>query len=88
MKNFSLLDHVSIAFFDDSAIILDSQKGIYYGLNDSGADFFILFNKIGSVELAVKEVSIKYEISLSLIENDLNNLITNLEEFNLIKILP
>lgn len=88
MKKISLLDHVSIAFFDDSAILLDSRKGVYYGLNDSGADFFIFFDKIGSVELAMKEVSIKYEISLSLIENDLNSLIANLKEFNLIEILP
>lgn len=88
MKNFSLLDHVSIAFFDDSAILLDIKKGIYYGLNDTGADFFIFLNKIGSVELAVKEVSVKYEISLNLIEKDLDSLIMNLEEFNLITILP
>ncbi|MBD2363394.1 PqqD family protein [Anabaena minutissima FACHB-250] len=53
--------YVSTTFFEESAILLDSQKNRYYTLNDSAAEFWKLLTKLGSFEEAIEELSYLYE---------------------------
>jgi hypothetical protein len=48
--------HVNTVFFDDSAVLLDSEKNVYYALNDSAAYFWKSITNTGSFEESIKKL--------------------------------
>ncbi|GET44186.1 hypothetical protein MiSe_90120 [Microseira wollei NIES-4236] len=54
--------HITLALFEENAVILDSQNGVYYGLN-SASEFFQALIKLNSLDAAIEKFLILYSKS-------------------------
>jgi len=88
MKQIVFPAYVSVTFFEESAILLDSRKNLYYTLNNSAADFYKLLKETGLFEEAIKEFTDSYEGDSFLIEQDMKQLVGSLAETGLLEIKP
>lgn len=86
MDKLYIPEHISVVYFEDSAVLLDSQKGIYYGLNDSAAEFLKALKQQGSVDAALQEVSKLYIVSSTILADDLENLVNSLTQLGFLKL--
>ena len=86
MNKLFIPEHINIVYFEDSAILLDSQKDVYYGLNDSAAEFIKALKEQESVDAALQKVSKLYDISSKIIASDLENLINHLTKLGFVKL--
>jgi len=74
----SVADSSVSADFEREAIILNSNTGLYYGLENVGARVWSLLQKPITVLELIETVASEYEVETERCENDLNIL---LEEF-------
>ncbi|AFZ26602.1 hypothetical protein Cylst_4524 [Cylindrospermum stagnale PCC 7417] len=86
MKEVSIPHHIYTSFFEESAVLLDAKKNIYYALNDSAADFWKLLVKSDSVEETLKEISDLYECSSTVVLKDMEALVDRLLKAGLLEI--
>lgn len=85
MEKFCVPSHIATTFFNETAVLLDSRKNVYYALNDSAADFWKSLTNIGSFEEALKEVLELYEESSEEIRKDMEELVGSLVEAGLLE---
>lgn len=85
MQELYVPSHVATTFFNDSAVLLDLKKNVYYALNDSAADFWKSLTQIGSFEVALKEVLEFYEDSSDVIRKDMEELVGSLLQAGLLE---
>lgn len=85
MKKICIPPYVYSTFFQESAIILDARKNIYYTLNDSAANFWNFLIKSGSFEEALKESLNLYEGSSDTLRKDMEALVDSLVKTGLIQ---
>ncbi len=84
-KNYTLLEHVSFTQVDDEAVLLNLQSGSYFGLNHVGTMLINAFEDGQTLSLATERISEKYQTELSIVLNDVNELIEQLLTHDLIK---
>jgi hypothetical protein len=65
-------------------MIFDSQDGRYLGLNETGAVVWSVLANGGSVETAVDELSMRYDIARETAESDVAQLVQELLQLSLI----
>jgi hypothetical protein len=87
MEEIRITQHVATTFFDESAVLLDLRKNVYYALNDSAADFWKYLTQIGSYEGALEEVVKLYEDSSDVIIKDMEELVYSLVKAGLLEIV-
>lgn len=85
MEEFRVPSHVTITFFQDSAVLLDLRKNVYHALNDTAADFWKLFTQTGSYEDALQGMLKLYQDSPDLIRKDVEELVFSLAKAGLIE---
>ncbi|ARV57453.1 hypothetical protein BZZ01_01335 [Nostocales cyanobacterium HT-58-2] len=85
MKEICIPPDVYTTFFEESAILLDARRNIYYALNDSAADFWKSLMKSGSVEETLKEILNLYEGPSDVIIKDMEALVDNLLKAGLLE---
>ncbi|MBW4689950.1 MAG: PqqD family protein [Komarekiella atlantica HA4396-MV6] len=85
MKEINIPNHIYITFFEESAVLLDSKKNIYYMFNDSAADFWKFLVKSGSLEETLKELTGLYECSPAMIIKDMEFLVERLIKSGLLE---
>ena len=85
MNKIHVSSHVVTTFFNDSAVLLDLRRNVYYALNDSAASFWKSLTHIGSFEEALKEVLELYEDSSDVIRKDMEDLVNCLQQAELIE---
>ena len=88
MKQIVFPAYVTVTFFEESAVLLDSRKNIYYILNDSAANFYKLLSETGLFQEALKQFTEFYEGDSCLIKKDMEQLVFSLAETGLLKIKP
>jgi hypothetical protein len=79
-------DHVSATIFEDSTILLDLRKNVYYTLNETASEFWKALTNNGSIESALREVSKLYRVSPDTLKKDMNDFIASLVQREIIKI--
>jgi hypothetical protein len=77
--------HVATTFFNESAVLLDLRKNVYYALNDSAAEFWKSITQMGSFEAALKQVLELYEDSSDVIRTDMEELVDSLVKAGLLE---
>lgn len=77
--------HVSTTFFEESAILLDSRKNVYYALNDVAANFWKLLTESESVKEALTQITKLYECSPDTLSQDMKKLVISLTELGLLE---
>jgi hypothetical protein len=85
MEEFRVPSHVTITFFQDSAVLLDLRKNVYHALNDTAADFWKLFTQTGSCEDALQEMLELYQDSPDVIRKDVEELVFYLAKAGLLE---
>jgi predicted lipoprotein len=85
MVEFRVPTHVTTTFFDESAVLLDFRKNIYYALNSSAADFWKSITQMSSFEAALKQVSELYEDTSDVIRKDMEELVNSLVKAGLLE---
>lgn len=85
MPEFRIPSHVSSTSFNESTVLLDVRKNVYYALNDSASNFWQLLMQTGSYEAAVQEISKIYQESPNVIEKDMDELINSLVKSGLVE---
>ncbi len=71
---------------DDEEVILDTEAGIYYGLNPVGAHVWELINDPVTVNEVVAAVSEQYDISREQCEADVRAFLADLHDAGLIAV--
>jgi len=85
MQKVRIPQHVSTAFFEESAILLDSRENVYYSLNDSAAEFWKLLTEFESVKEALTQITKLYECSPETLEQDMKKLVVSLIDLGLLE---
>lgn len=85
MEEIRVPGHITTTFFQESAVLLDTRKNVYYALNDSAADFWKYLTQIGSVEGAVKQMLELYEDFSDVIKTDMETLVLSLVKAGLLE---
>ena len=68
--------HVSTTFFEDNAVLLDLNKNVYYGLNNTASEFWKALMQLNSIDSALKEVLKLYNgYSADVIRQDMEELV-------------
>lgn len=85
MTDIRIPSHVSITFFDESAVLLNLKNNVYYALNDSGVDFWKAITQTGSFEAALSEVTKIYAQSSDVLREDMSSLFHSLLKAGLLE---
>lgn len=85
MEEIRVPKHITTTFFRESAVLLDTNKNIYYALNDSAADFWKYLTQIGTVEGAVKQMLKSYNDFSDVIRTDMEDLVLSLIKAGLLE---
>jgi len=78
-------NHHSSAEVGEENVILDLEKGIYYGLNGVGARIWKLVQEPVSVQEIVKIISSEYDVDEERCISDVKNLIRDLQGHGLVR---
>ena len=81
---YQLANHVSFTEVDDEAVLLDLNSGAYFGLNHVGALLLTHLQNKQSIEFAQQQIAAKYQISDTIVEQDIEALLAQLLEQKLI----
>ena len=84
---YRLTSHTSLTNIDGEAVLLDINEGQYYGLNHVGAAFLNNLQEGVNSEQSINELSQNYSTEQQQVENDINELITQLLEKKLLEII-
>ena len=87
MDKIHIPSHISTTFFEESAILLDSQKNIYYALNDSAANFWKLLIEAKSVKEAITQITKLYDCPPDTLRQDMEKLAIDLTELGFLESL-
>lgn len=87
MDEIHIPSHISTTFFEESAILLDSQKNLYYALNDSAAHFWKLLLEAKSVKEALTQITKLYECPPDTLRRDMEKLAFELTELGFLESL-
>ena len=71
---------------EDEVVILGLNDGVYYGLNPVGAFIWNLIQKPITVKEIKEAILNEYDVEEEVCEKDLIELLSNLEEKNLIEV--
>ncbi len=87
MEEIHIPPHVYTTFFEESAILLDSRKNVYYALNDSAANFWKLLIEAKSVKEALTQITKLYECPPDTLRGDMEKLVISLTELGFLESL-
>jgi hypothetical protein len=79
-------DNLTSADLGGEAVILDLDKGNYYGLNEVGARVLELIKQPTPVHSVLEVLRQEYEVNHDELEKDILSFLTNMGELNLIRI--
>ena len=85
MKDICVPEYVATTLFNDSAVLLDMRKNVYYALNGSAADFWKFLTQTGEFEQALKQVSSEYAVDADVVRQDMESLVSSLLDVGLIE---
>jgi Coenzyme PQQ synthesis protein D (PqqD) len=85
MKEICIPKYIATTLFDDSAVLLDLRKNVYYALNGSAADFWKSLTQTGEFEQALKQVLSEYEVAPDVVRKDMESLVSSLLDVGLIE---
>ncbi len=85
--NFSRSADVLMQTLDDEAVLLNLSNEHYYGLNELGLKLWELLEKHNSVDQLVETMLQEYEVSREELVQDINELLSDLEENDLIQLI-
>ncbi|MFB2975089.1 PqqD family protein [Microseira sp. BLCC-F43] len=88
MKDIWVPEYIATTLFDDSAVLLDLRKNVYYALNGSAADFWNSMTQTGEFEEALKQVLSQYEVDADVVRKDMESLVSSLLKVGLIHRVP
>ena len=71
---------------EDEMIIMDMNSGKYFGLNETGAKIWSLFDKYGDLKEVVKALCEEYEISKEKCEKEVIRFLKRLQQKDLIHV--
>jgi hypothetical protein len=86
MNGFRVPTHVSITYFNNHAVLLDSRKNSYYALNDSAANFWKFLAQTGSFDVSIKKLWELYQDESDEIEKDMEEVIRSLVKAELLEV--
>lgn len=87
MEEIHIPSHICTTFFEESAILLDSKKNVYYALNDSAANFWKLLLEAKSVKEALTQITQLYECPPDTLRRDMEKLAIELTELGFLESL-
>lgn len=79
-------NHVLFRELNGEAILLDLQKGHYYGLNEVGCDLWELLTADPNVAKACAQLQAIYQVEPSQLEQDIAQLLADLHTAGLISL--
>lgn len=81
---YTLCDHVSVTEVDDEVVLLNLNTGAYFGLNHVGADLMKALQNQQPIDQAVRQISDHYQMDLTQVQTDIDELLAQLLENNLL----
>jgi hypothetical protein len=82
-----LSDKVLFTTVDQETVLLNSQTGKYFGLDETGTTFWNLLGKNIPPRLAFEMMLAEYEVTPQELEKDILDLIRQLEKHGLLEII-
>lgn len=82
---YQLAEHISFTEVDDEVVLLDLNKGTYFGLNHVGAKFLKALQTNETYESALSKIAAEYQMDMLVISDDLKTLLKQLLEQELIE---
>lgn len=65
---------------DDEALLLDTDSGYYFSMNDTATEIWCLLNEGKSIDDVATTISERYEIDSKSVRRDVQELIANLNK--------
>ncbi len=84
-RRIKILDSVFLTELEDEMVVLNSETGEYFTLNDSGAFFFQQLAKTGNFTVSVHAVTQHFEVEPEVVEADAQELVRALLDEGLIE---
>lgn len=79
-------EHVYFSIIDDECVLLNTQTGVFYGLDEIGTRMWRLIEEYGNLELVVQEILKEYEVTEDKLRLDISSLVESLHKAGLVKI--
>ena len=76
---------ISISAIDDEVVLLDSESGIYFGLNPVGSRMFQLLKETLSLAPTLERLLGEYEVPREVLDRDLRVFLKTLQEKKLVE---
>jgi len=84
-QTYSISTAALVREMDDGAVILDLDKGIYFGLDPIGTRIWHLLGKGDCLDEVANRILDEYDVDRATVERDLEKLIADLEERGLVR---
>ena len=85
MKSIELTEGVEFSRIEEQGLLVDTATGVYFELNATAADMMEIVLAVNQDD-AFAKLQAKFDVDDDILQRDLNNLLNDLQDFNLIRV--
>ena len=86
MKSIELAEGVEFSRIEKQGLLVDTATGVYYELNATAAEMMEIALAANPSEDALAWLQAKFDVDDDILQRDLDNLLNDLQDFNLIQV--
>ena len=82
---YQISNDVMVREVDDGAVLLELEKGVYYGLDPIGLRIWHMISEQRSIGTICEQLNLEYDVSQNKLSSDVINLLSELEQNGLVR---
>ena len=82
---YQISNDVMVREVDDGAVLLELEKGVYYGLDPIGLRIWHMISEQRSIGTICEQLNLEYDVSQNKLSSDVINLLGELEQNGLVR---
>ena len=86
MKSIELAEEVEFSRIEEQGLLVDTATGVYYELNATATEMMEIVLALDPSNDALAKLRAKFDIDDDTLQRDLDNLLNDLQDFNLIQV--
>ncbi len=86
MKSIELTEEVEFSRIGEQGLLVDTATGVYYELNATATEMMEIVLAVDPSNDALAKLRAKFDVDDDTLQRDLDNLLNDLQDFNLIQV--
>ena len=86
MKSIELAEGVEFSRIEEQGLLVDTASGVYFELNATATEMMEIVLSVDPSGDVLAKLQTKFDVDDDILQRDLNNLLNDLQDFNLIQV--